>query len=97
MPKKNVDLRKKLAELAHQRWAHWMKYILMISKENVDRSVTIPAWAVERWKRQIETPFDRLSDKEQGSDYGEADLVLELLPTNEMSWGDTEPNQTSAK
>ena len=58
-----------LAELEHIQWAHWTRYMLAnLTSENI-----------ERWQRQIATPYDQLSEKEKDSDREWADSVLALL------------------
>jgi len=65
---KDTALRELLAELEHNQWAHWTRYMLgNLSPENI-----------ERWRRQIETPYAELSEKEKDSDRGWADRVLGL-------------------
>lgn len=73
------DIRERLANLAHWQWAGWMRYLFEQSKENEDGTVTIPAWAVKRWKRQMATPYPQLSEQEKESDREEADKVLAEL------------------
>ena len=58
----------KAAGIQHDIWAHWMKYQFSLCTENADGSVTIPADRVERWKRQMETDYDDLSESEKESD-----------------------------
>ena len=63
------ELREKLAELEHRQWAHWTRYMLdNLSFENI-----------ERWKRQLETPYNELPEAEKESDRNWADKVLEVL------------------
>lgn len=63
------ELREKLAALEHEQWAHWTKYMLAnLTPENI-----------ERWKRQVDTPYDKLSEKEKDSDREYADKVLALV------------------
>lgn len=63
------ELREKLAELEHRQWAHWTRYMLdNLSFENI-----------ERWKRQIQTPYNELPEAEKDSDRVWADKVLEVL------------------
>jgi len=53
-----MDILEKLAALEHQQWAHWTKYMLEnMTPENI-----------ERWKIQIDTPYNKLSNREQVSD-----------------------------
>jgi hypothetical protein len=39
----------------------------------------MPAWGVDRWKKQMNTPYANLSDTEQESDRTEADKFLIIL------------------
>ena len=48
-----AQLRESLAAYAHDAWAGWMIYLFAQSDLNPDGTVTIPAWAVERWARQV--------------------------------------------
>lgn len=57
-----------LAELEHDRWAHWQAYLQSQCFANVEGTLTIPADLVARWNRQIVTPYDDLSEKEKESD-----------------------------
>jgi len=64
-----MSLREKLAELEHQQWAHWTRYMLdNLTPQNV-----------ERWRQQIDIPYANLSDTEKESDRQWADKVLALL------------------
>jgi hypothetical protein len=92
-----VELREKLAELAHSQWAGWMDYLFSKcpeykagSVQAEDGAMIIPKWAVDRWKRQAATPYCDLSVEEKDSDRTEADKFLALLrqPTCETC-GDT--------
>lgn len=61
----------KLAELEHIQWSHWTKYMLEnLTPENI-----------ERWKKQIETPYSDLSEKEKESDREWARKVIEIFRT----------------
>lgn len=71
-----------LAAYAHdQSWAGWMKYQFSKCTTNSDGTITIPAWAVERWTRQMNTPFSELPDNERASDYAEANKMLLIIKT----------------
>ena len=75
-------MREELAALMHEVWAHWMKYLFEQCERGFDGwgdgSAVIPEGLVERWKRQINTPYDELSEKEKDSDRHQADKVLAL-------------------
>lgn len=68
-----------LAELEHKRWSSWMKYLFEKSTLNTDGTATIPAWAVQRWSRQMNTPYDLLSNEEKESDRVEALNTLDVV------------------
>jgi hypothetical protein len=73
------DLREKLADLAHKQWSGWMKHLFSKSRKNDDGTVTIPAWAVERWARQMNTDYKDLPEEEKESDREEARKVIQVL------------------
>ena len=67
-----MDLREKLAALEHGQWAHWTRYMLdNLTSEDI-----------ARWRRQPETSYTELSDKEKESDRQWANKVLSLLEHN---------------
>ena len=71
-----MNKREIIANVQHQIWAHWMKYLFSICPGNPDGSVTIPAEKVERWVTQINTSYENLSNGEKESDRHQADKVL---------------------
>ncbi len=73
------DLKEIFADYAHKAWAGWMKYLFSKCEVNNYGSVTIPKWAVDRWVRQMNTPYVDLSQAEQRSDLAEADKMLGLV------------------
>jgi len=72
-------MRRRLAAVVHEIWAHWMKYLFSCCIENDDGSVTIPADKVARWQRQQHQPFCLLSEKEKESDLHQAEKLLQAL------------------
>jgi hypothetical protein len=72
-------MREKLAALAHDQWAGWMKHLFRKCQFNPDGTATIPKWAVDRWMRQMATDYDALSEDEKESDRREADRYLGIL------------------
>jgi hypothetical protein len=80
----STDLREELAELAHRQWEGWMRYLFKVSQFNDDGTVTIPEAFVDRWKRQVRTSYQELSEQEKNSDRIEADKVLELLRRHDL-------------
>jgi hypothetical protein len=73
-----------LAAVEHTRWAHWQRYMHEQCKRLPDNSLVIPAHLVQRWEKQIETPYDQLSEKEKESD---REQVKRVLPTLERYLG----------
>jgi hypothetical protein len=67
-----------LANLEHERWSHWQKYMHDKGERQSDGSIVIPAELVAQWDRQIETPFAELSDDEKDSD---REQVRKYIPT----------------
>lgn len=76
----DTPLREQLSALEHERWSHWMKYLF---KECAFVTVTggrvIPKWAVDRWSRQMSTPYHELTEKEKDRDRKEADKTLATI------------------
>lgn len=56
------------SDIEHEIWSSWMQYMFMCGYNNADGSWTMPADKVERWKRQMNTPYRNLSEKEKSSD-----------------------------
>jgi hypothetical protein len=74
----NGNTREQLAAYAHEAWSGWMEY-LFSKCDKQKYELIIPAWAVERWGRQMHTPYADLSDKEKESDRAEADKMLAII------------------
>ena len=72
-------MREKLAALQHQLWADWMAYLFSVSTCNENGTYTIPVEKVERWKRQMQMPYDGLPESEKESDRELADKMLAIL------------------
>lgn len=83
-----------LADKQHEIWAHWMKYqfskcqphkissLNTRTKEYEDietGGLVIPKDLVERWKRQMETPYSKLTDKEKESDREQVRKFIDLI------------------
>lgn len=69
----------RLAAIEHERWAHWQRYMHGKAHRASDGSITIPADLVQRWERQIELPYDQLSDVERESDREQVRRYLPII------------------
>ena len=57
------------ASLEHDRWAKWQKYMhSKIAPTEHDALMQIGTEFIERWNRQIATPYSALTEKEKESD-----------------------------
>jgi len=74
-----------IADQEHEQWSHWMKYMFSCGTTNDDGSWTMPKDKVERWKRQMETPYTSLTDKEKMSDKEMAEKPITALKNHILS------------
>lgn len=79
MAVKYAMVREEIANLAHEQWSGWIRYLFDKSVWGDDGTVTIPADLVLRWERQMQTPYTKLSPKEQDSARAVADKILALI------------------
>lgn len=87
----NDLLREALAAYAHEAWSGWMKYLFSkCTFGSVMGDAHIPSWLVDRWQRQLQTPYVDLPEEEKESDRAEADKMLEVCrrhaPLKFTSW-----------
>ena len=63
------ELLEKLADLEHTQWAHWTKYMLdNLTPKNI-----------ARWKKQIKTPYEDLSEEDKEKDREWVYKVIDIL------------------
>lgn len=79
MSKSRTDLREKFAAQTHASWSGWMEHLFRFGQLLNTGQFAIDADKVERWKRQMQTPYAELTDAEQASDRTEADHYLKLM------------------
>lgn len=72
------ERREALAEYAHDAWSGWMKHMFRFGTLNDDGTWTMRAKSVERWQRQMSTPYAELPESEKMSDRAEADKILAI-------------------
>lgn len=79
-----MSLREKFAAVQHDIWSYWMKYMFSVGQFLTDGSWLMPADKVERWQRQMNTPYTLLSEKERASDLRQADKVLKVMAPSRL-------------
>lgn len=72
-------IREELAAYAHQQWTGWMDYLFSKCQQKIDGTMIIPKWAVDRWKDQIITDYQDLSETEKDADRAEADGMIKII------------------
>ena len=75
----DVALRERLADLCHEQWSGWMRYLFGKGSWNDISEFLIDAESAKRWYRQMRTPYAGLSKGEQDSDRKEADKFIECI------------------
>jgi hypothetical protein len=68
-----------LAQVEHERWAHWQGYLHSKCTHLDDGSLVIPPELADRWTAQIFTRYEDLTEKEKDSDREQADEYLKAL------------------
>ena len=78
-------IREELANLCHEQWSGWMKYLFEKGTHNdEDGTFTISSWAVHRWIRQMNTEYNDLPFEEKESDRKEADRFIRIFQNSVM-------------
>jgi len=77
IPERNLF--EKLASIEHERWADWQKYLHSKCTKDSNGNLIIPKELVDRWERQIETPYDELTEKEKDSDREQVKRYWDLI------------------
>jgi hypothetical protein len=67
------ELIEELASIEHERWSRWQSYL----HAKIDHDGRLPTNLIERWTRQINTPYDQLTELEKQSD---RDQVMKYIP-----------------
>jgi hypothetical protein len=79
IPPKLEGLIEKLANVEHERWSHWQRYLHSKCERNSDGSLVIPANLVEQWESQMSTPYSVLSESEKESDREQVRRYLPII------------------
>jgi hypothetical protein len=110
-------LREALAALEHDQWAHWTRHMLGALKEVIglgfyearDNNIDLSGVrdTLDRWERQIATPYADLTEAEKNSDREWADKVLAVsrayppvqvirvgdVPEERIGWAEADYNE----
>lgn len=70
-----------LADKEHAGWSHWMDYLFSKCEPLPDGSLVIPYPLVERWQKQVDTPYAHLSEREKQSDRNQVAHILPFIRT----------------
>lgn len=73
--------KEELAALCHKQWVHWMEDLLSQCETGPACTLLIPTKKLKRWKRQMETDYEDLSDKEKASN---REMAEQFLSTNAL-------------
>jgi hypothetical protein len=75
------ELVEQLAELAHEQWSGWTRYMFEVGGYSLESvgTFTIDREHHERWVRQMNTPYSELSEPEKESDRREARKFLAVI------------------
>lgn len=68
-----------LADIEHERWSHWQRYMHEQATRQADGSLLFPAHLVNRWEKQINTPYEALSEEEKESDREQVRKYLPII------------------
>ena len=69
----------RLADVEHERWSHWQRYVHSKGLRQTDGSLLLPADLVARWEKQIDTKYAELDDQERESDREQVRKYLPLI------------------
>lgn len=82
--KQKKGLYEKLATIEHERWADWQKWCHKKILEALGTN-NLPSQffeLIQRWERQIRTPYKKLTKKEKDSDREQVDRYWKLIEKN---------------
>lgn len=73
------ELLELLADKEHASWAHWMDYLFSRCLSTNEGDVVIPNELAIRWRRQADTSYSELSEREKQSDRDEVARILPII------------------
>jgi hypothetical protein len=70
------NLREKLAELEHNQWWRWAKWMA--------QNETVSPERLQRWEENCFKPYNELTEHEKDKDRLQADLVIDFLKEHDL-------------
>lgn len=74
-----TELTEMLAELEHERWSDWQRYVHSEGMRSANGDLILPARLVAGWERQFNTPYSALTEAEKESDRKQVRKYLPLI------------------
>ncbi len=75
----HAELIEALADKEHASWARWMDYLFSRCPFTEEGDAIIPRELVDRWRKQVNTPYAELSEQEKQSDRDEVAHILPII------------------
>jgi Zn-dependent M32 family carboxypeptidase len=75
------ELVETLANIEHERWSHWQRYMHGKCERQADDSLKIPRELVLQWERQSTTSYSELTEAERESDREQVRRYLPVVMT----------------
>jgi len=72
------ETREELSNYSHYAWSSWVSSIIK-DHENEDGSVTIPKKRIDRWKKLMNIPYEKLPEVEKDKDREQADEMIDVV------------------
>jgi hypothetical protein len=89
------ELVEALAAIEHERWSGWQKYLHSRGHQDpATKKVTFDWDWIERWERQIATPYAELSEREKASDREQVMRYWPLIVDFVADWLREQPYYT---
>ena len=86
------ELIEHLAAIEHERWSDWQKWLhtqgtkAYVAQEGLEAILALPMESVQRWERQIDTPYAELTEREKQSDREQVARYWPLIETFVLDW-----------
>jgi len=74
------ELFEKLAEIEHDRWSSWQKYMHSLCVKSDTGQMIIPRDRWDHWEQQIVTQYSDLSEHEKEMDRDQVRKYWHLIP-----------------